>query len=163
MTPQARYLPLPSLFLTHEVNFRYRLYLSILILITAFILKAFPGSAMNSGMIFPSGPDSISSQDFQSLAYVSSSIVATESNLSIQVAPNPSQGKVCILLPQELSGMTGRISILDETGKCVYSSLMNPGNPESMTIDLSTNRKGKYTALIKGNKGSFRSSFLLIH
>lgn len=135
----------------------------MLLLVTAFTLKTYSGSAMNTCQVSYSGPDSISAQEFPGLQLTSYANVTATAAPSIQVAPNPSQGKISIIVPQELTGMTGRISILDETGKCIYSSLVNPGNPESMTIDLSANRKGKYTAVLKGNKGNFRSSFLLIH
>lgn len=165
MTPQAQTLLLPPLLNSHENRLRLWIFLLMLMLATSFSMQAHSVNSLNQMIPVIGGPDSISIQDFPVLQVNTSTdyAVEVESTPSVLIAPNPTQGKISILIPQELTGMTGRISILDETGKSVYSSLMNPGNPEAMTIDLSSHRNGKYTALIKGNKGSFRSSFLLIH
>ena len=71
---------------------------------------------------------------------------------ALQVMPNPSNGRFDVKLDM-YEQVSGELSVLDITGKTVYSQAVNTTGAYSTSIDLSGIAKGIYVVQLKTNKG----------
>jgi hypothetical protein len=69
------------------------------------------------------------------------------------VFPNPSEGRITFILPEEVQGSLLKLSVLDLSGRYILSFVDIPQNMGKASIDLSYLEPGLYTYLLLNTEG----------
>lgn len=78
---------------------------------------------------------------------------------TIEITPNPNDGKFSVIIPRSLQ--SGVISIHDMTGKNIYSTSFTTENNSSVFIDLNNKPSGVYFLLIEKGAHKLVSKFVI--